>query len=159
MDTKLSAPWYIYANKLRALFRGDDDISVTDIYEGNDNKYHLAIEIYNHDKFVALDYLLNKKIDFGNVKLSIDLYDLDTSTNFDETHLLETLFNDNPVYCGLENVTDDAGYLHWYAIMDNKGLGYDADNTADYHGKIHQLPADIAKEVFNSQVQFCTIDE
>ena len=71
-NLKLAAPWYTYQKKVKALFDRDPEIKVGDIILPEDGRadYLFDIEIRNHEKFLALDRVFPKCVQFGNITLA-----------------------------------------------------------------------------------------
>ena len=65
---KLSPPWTTYWRQLEALFNGDPDIEIGQLYDTDDKK-EIWIYVSNEKKFRALNNLLPKYHTFGNVKV------------------------------------------------------------------------------------------
>ena len=159
MVFKLEAPWYSFQKKVRALFNGDPDIVVGDLYEtGGDTDYAFDIEFKNHEKYIAADRLLPGVKTFGNVTLGIVLYD-EENAETDVLGLFETLFTGNPNVRDVVKKADQAGGEWNYVVFEPEVMQFYDDNLADYQGNWSGLAQDIAPEVFaeNSRgVCFCT---
>ena len=72
----LEEPWYTYQKKVKALFERDPAIHVGEIVEPEDGSsdYLFDIEVRDHEKFLAMDRVFPKCVQFGNVILAINLY-------------------------------------------------------------------------------------
>lgn len=156
----LEAPWETFAKKVKALFENDPDIIVSDIYEPADGKtdYGLAIQIRNHDKFLAADRLLPGVKTFGNVTLGIDLFD-EENAEVNATELFKTLFDGNPIVDSIQTRTDPAGVDWNYVLFKPEVVQFFDDDLGDYNGNWNGLAEDIAREVFEENahgVNFCT---
>ena len=165
MITK-SAPWYSYQKKLKALFERDPQIRVEEIIEAEnqDGDYILNIEVYSHEKFVALDRILPSVIPFGNVTLCIYLYDMENGNEEDALSLYKTIFRGNPIVKDFKTATDQAGVNHHFLRFQPEVLQFFDDDISDYNGNWSGLAQDIAREIFGDSshgINFCTaaVDE
>lgn len=160
LTLSLEAPWETFAKKVKALFERDDDITVSDVYEPDDGRtdYGFAIQVRKHDKFLALDRLLPAVKTFGNVTLSIDLFD-EENTEIDPVALFKTLFDGNPIVDSIKTRTDMAGVDWNYVRFKPEVIQFYDDDLNDYNGNWNGLAEDIAREVFEENargVNFCT---
>lgn len=156
----LEAPWQTFVKQIKALFDGDPDIKVSDIYEPEDGftDYSFAIMVRNHEKFVALDRLMVRTRTFGDVMLGVDLFD-EENAEVDVAGLFKTLFNGNPNVDSIQTRTDPAGVNWHYVLFKPEVVQFFDDDLNDYNGNWNGLAEDIAREVFeeNSRgVNFCT---
>ena len=93
-NIKMSAPWYIYFEQLKALFEQDDEVDL-DIIEENEG-YKIEIFVADDIKADAIAKLLPEKKIFGNVEVPIYVY---PSTN-ERDGWIETFadaFEGNPI--------------------------------------------------------------
>ena len=156
------APWQTYQKKVKALFEKDPEIVVGDVYEPEDGNTDFAfdIEVMNHEKFLALDRVLPKQRQFGNVTLGITLFDEENAED-DTFELFATIFDGNPILKDVVDVLDPAGYRHLYVIFAAKVLQFFDDDLQDFNGNWSGLAQDIAREVFSEGlrgIHFCTED-
>lgn len=159
MVFKLEAPWYSFQKKVAALFSGDPDIEVGELYETDgDTDFAFDIEFKSHEKYLAADRLLPGVKTFGNVTIGIVLYD-EENAETDVLGLFETLFTGNPNVRDVVKKVDPAGGEWNYVVFEPEVMQFHDDNLADYQGNWSGLAQDIAPEVFaeNSRgVYFCT---
>ena len=161
----IEAPWYTYRKKVNALFEQDPDIEVGEVYEPEDGNADFAfdIEVKNHDKFLALDRALAKQKKFGNVTLSITLFDEENADGTEDyAALYETIFQGNPILKDVKKVTDFAGTPPGFVRFQPEVIQFPDDDTSDYNGNWNGLAEDIAREVFAEGyrgVSFCTADK
>ena len=116
-NLKLAAPWYTYQKKVNALFDRDPEIKVGDIILPEDGRadYLFDIEIRNHEKFLALDRVFPKCVQFGNITLAINLYDEENDTGADDVlTLYETIFRGNPIVKDVRTAIDHMGTKHGF---------------------------------------------
>ena len=158
----IEAPWYSFQKKVAAIFAGDPDVIVGDVYETDgDTDYAFDIEFKNHEKFLAADRLLPGVKMFGKVALGIVLYD-EENTITDTLGLFETLFRGNPNVRSVVRSVDQTGTEWQYVVFEPEVIQFSDDNLADYRGNWNGLAQDIAPEIFaeNSRgVYFCTADK
>lgn len=156
----IQAPWVTYNNKIKALFAYDDDIVVSNIYHEEDGPYTMKITVYNTDKFIALQNLLEKEVKFGNVALHINvIQDSHLKDTSDPVALFTTLFGDNMLIKDIRIDTDFTGTEHCFARFQPEVIQFFNDDTSDYNGNWSGLAQDIAKEVFANApagIHFCT---
>ena len=155
----LESPWCAFHKKVKAIFNGDPDIIVGDLYEADgDTDYAFDIEFKNHEKFLAADRLLPGVKTFGNVTLGIILYD-EENAEADVIGLFETLFTGNPNVRDVIRKKDRTGCEWNYVVFEPEVIQFFDDNLADYQGNWSGLAQDIAPEVFAENcrgVNFCT---
>lgn len=159
----LEAPWETFAKKVAALLANDPDIIVGELMNDPSERgdYALAIPVYNHEKFLALDRLLPGSKKFGNVTLSIDLYD-EENAEVDTEGLFQTLFKDNPVFDSVQTLTDPAGGEWTYVVFRPEVIQFFDDDLTDVNGNWTGIAEDIAREVFAENargVYFCTAEK
>lgn len=160
----LEAPWYTFQKKVKALFAGDPDIRVGEIveFDGGSVDYGFDIEVRNHEKFLALDRVLPKTRDYGNVTLGITLFDEENGGSVeDEIALYRTIFEGNPIVRDIKEAHDFTGTTQGYVRFEPDVIQFYDDNLEDYSGNWTGLVQDVAEEVFNDgmrEVHFCTVD-
>lgn len=160
MSTGLIAPWYTYQKQVKALFEYDPQITVGEIYQQENGKdYGFDIEVRSHTKYMALNRVLSRFKLFGNVALTITLYDEENNAGDDVVSAYRDIFEDNPIVDSIEDVVDPAGVHHGYVVFHPKVLQFYNDDLRDINGNWSGLAQDIAREVFEDMapgVNFCT---
>ena len=159
---KIEAPWYAFNKKVKALFDGDPDIEVGDIYKPNEGEEsYLAFDLVvrKHEKFLALDTVLPATVEFGNVTLGICVQDMENS--FDPDHpvqLFAAIFDGNPHIKDIKEIRDQTETVHGYVRFKPEVLQFFHDELSNYNGYWSGLAQDIAKELFPdvAGVHFCT---
>lgn len=159
---KIESPWYAHQKKIKAMFAGDPDIEVSDIYdhpEGRSVQYAFDILVRKHEKFKALEKVMPEVVEFGNVKLGIFLMDMENL--FSEDHpvsVYAAIFDGNPLIEDIKEVTDNTGTLHAFVRFKPEVIQFFHDDISDYNGNWSGLAQDIAKEVFMGHpfIHFCT---
>ena len=143
IEVKLSAPWHIFAEKMKKLFEGDKDITVT---YTDDNIHMINVLVDSQDKYEALVKLLPTMKEFGNVKVLIDV--VPSNKTKTRRELFETLLKDNPVFsCIFTTKTPDDTEID-YVMFKPKIASYYADNLQNPWGYNSELYENIAREVF-----------
>lgn len=155
----LSAPWYEYQRKLKAFFEFDQEVEVDEVFIEEDGDIHIPIRVLSHKKFLGLQNILVDYVMFGDVGVSVDLYDVenDEIQDIKPTDFTDAL-KDNPIFCKLYKGTVHGSSIYFFA-MDNEPVEFFNDDIGDYRGNYHGLYADIAKEIFYvpGGINFCTI--
>lgn len=157
---KLATPWNTYNNKVKALFEYDPDIEVGELVSDDDG-YHFDIGVKKHNKYLALSRLLPLKKKFGNVEVSIIIYDEENNDVKYDINLYKVLFEGNRIVKDIKTVADPAGYEHNYVRFQPDVVQFYNDDLSDYSGNYTGLAMDIAKEVFEDAphiANFCTVD-
>ena len=158
----MEAPWFTYQKKVKALFERDPDITVGGIYEPEDGTadFGFDIEVKNHEKYLALDRALVKQRTFGNVPLSITLFDEENVNDAEDyAALFETVFRGNPILSDVKRAIDFAGTQLGFVLFRPEVIQFPDDDTSDFYGNWNGLAEDIAREVFLEGyrgVSFCT---
>lgn len=161
INLNVSAPWYTYQKKIKALFRHDPDIEVGDVFETSDavSDYAFDIEVKNHEKYVALDRVLPKIKRFGNVSIAVFLYDEENGSEEDAETLYRTLFEGNPLLSEIVTTEDFTGTKHTYVVFQPEVIQFYNDDISDLNGNWSGIPQDIAREIFADDARgahFCT---
>ena len=159
IKTKLSPPWYIYVSKLKALFEDDPEVGV--MYDSG--KHVVKLLVSNATKAVALEYLLNSEVEFGNYLLEVEVVPAnDVATEFDPTVDLAVTFahafENNPALSYVRQITNPMSYCVLYVVFKNRVVQFYADNLADVNGNISTLYEDLAREVLADDLfaYYCT---
>lgn len=161
---KLAAPWVTFNKKMKALFDGDKDIVVGDIYESAATDYAFDIEVKSHKKFEALNRVLPKYREFGNVTLAIILYDEGSTLEVEDfQELFKAVFDGNENVQDIQKRADQTGTEFMFVRFKPKVIQFYNDDTSDFNGLWSGLAMDIAKDAFDQYdgVSFCTapVDE
>ena len=159
IQTKLSPPWIIYVEELKALFGHDPEIIIQ--YNSTDNEVKLLVN--DSAKAAALEYLLNPVVEFGKVELTVTVVpangesqEINPVIGLDE--IFDLAFKNNPVYAFSKRITNPLSYNMTYIVFKNKVVQFFGDNLRDIYGNISTLYEDLAAEVFNEDlaVAYCT---
>lgn len=143
IEVKLSTPWTIFMEKMKKLFEGDKDITVT--YDDTDI-HMIKVLVDSQDKYEALVKLLPTMKEFGNVKVLINV--VPSNKTKTRRELFETLFKDNPAFSNIVTRKIMGDSTVDYIMFKPRVAQYYADNLSDPYGNNSELYADIAREVF-----------
>ena len=161
----IESPWCTYRKKVNALFERDPEVIVGEVYEPDNGRtdYAFDIEVRNHEKFLALDRVLVKQKEFGNVTMAITLFDEENLKGEDDCiALYKEVFKGNPILRDVKEVVDFAGTRLGFVRFQPEVIQFHDDDTSDYSGNWNGLAEDIAREIFAGGyrgVSFCTADK
>jgi hypothetical protein len=161
-NLKLEAPCYTYQKQVKALFERDPEIKVGDVILPEDGRadYLFDIEVRNHEKFLALDRVFPKCVQFGNITLAINLHDEENDAGADDVlALYETIFKGNSIVKDVRTAMDHMGTKHGFIRFQPEVIQFFDDDIYDYEGNWTGLAQDIAREVFANEtrgIHFCT---
>lgn len=158
---RLEAPWNTFAKKLKALFAQDSDIEVSDAYEAEEGsgKYVVDVSVLNHEKFVALDRVLVKEKHFGNIDLTINLFDLENDAEHAGIEIFKAVFKGNAAVAEIISRPDQTGTDWHYVCFKPEVVQFFDDDMTDVNGNFTGLMENIALEAFAKNcrgVNFCT---
>lgn len=153
MGTRISPPWVTYAKKVQALFAEDQDV----IVEYDNDSRTLTLLVEGQDKASAIERLIPKEAEFGNVKLAITV----KPSNDDSLQAtVRKAFAGNPAVSSIETVSGDVPLFgsRTYVLFKPEVVQFFDDDMSDYNGLHSTLYQDIAREVFDydASVSFCT---
>lgn len=149
-STTLSPPWYVYANKVEAIFTLDKTTEVS--FSEKDMK--LTLKVKGTNKANAIEKLLCSKKEFGNVTVDIEVIKIPENDSLtDDKTLVEQAFYQNPAFVEIVKTTDPdytyAGFAYSIAQV------Y-ADDISNPYGDLMITWADLADEILvNKDVHFC----
>ena len=162
---KLSPPWCTRYSQIAALFQYDSDVHV---FFDEDN-YDIKLYVDNDDKAAALQILLPREYNFGNITLKIEIIpanadDINTfineNTPLDE--LFEIAFDGNGAFSFAKTIhgvmlLDGITYV----VFKKQVVQYYTDDLSDYFGNCSTLYQEIAKDVFGEKqnLYYCTDTE
>ena len=149
---KLSAPWIIYANQVKAMFNEDPDVMV----EYNDAEKILTLRVNGEDKADAIARLLGEEKEFGNIKMLIRVIPAN-DLNSEKMDLFRRAFSGNPVVSGFASIDTLWGTVN-FVVFKPKVVQYYSDELYDLNGITTTIYQDLAKESFgfNDGVFFST---
>ena len=155
---KISPPWVTYANELTALFGEDPEIKIN-----YDNDFpRVKLYVSNWKKATALDLLLRRGIEFGNVYLHVEVVPPNTERiKFGDCNdyklVFEEAFKGNPAFSFVYQVEGIFSNKITYVVFKNKVVQFFNDNLNDVYGNVSTLYQEIAKDVFDIKgICYCT---
>lgn len=155
----LSAPWYTYQKKIKALFERDPDIAVGELYPAEGGyDYAFDVLVSNRQKYMALDRVLNRTKMFGSFALLVNLQDADQDSD-DAIELYKAIFDGNPIVRDIREAVDAAGVHHGFVRFQPEVIQFYNDDLSDYDRNWNGLAQDIAREAFDNVahgISFCT---
>jgi len=149
---KLSAPWTIYTNQIKALFKQDKNVNV--VYD--ETNYTIKIYVNGETKAKAIRALIPATKQFGNIEVKVDVVPSNVE-NMSRIELIKAAFEGNPA---LHDIATGElfGQTIYYAVMEKRVVQYFNDDISDANGICSTLYQDLAKEIFGEEggVYFCT---
>ena len=152
---KLSAPWVLYVDALRAMFEEDPEVTID--YDDETNVVRMRVD--NQVKADALSQLIPAEKDFGNVKLKINVVPANMKAK--KSDLFMAAFAGNNAVNGYVPIEGVFSNPLMYVMFKKEVVQYWIDNMGDPRGLRSTLYEDIAREVFGEHegVLFCTDSE
>lgn len=158
MDEKmnLSAPWMIFYEELCAFFEDDEEVQLE--YYPDETEVRLFVS--SMDKSYALEKLLPKEKEFGNVLLKITVVPANAD-KWEKADLLRKAFKDNPAVVNIieaiPGITNPTGELNFVEFK-KEVVQFFADNIRDPRGYMSMLYQDIARDAFGEDpdIAYCT---
>ena len=149
---KLSPPWSVYYEKIKALFERDNDVQIL----FNEREPALTLRVYGTEKAWAIERLLGKEIDFGGVTLKINVVPVEIDKN-STRDILRAAFKNNPALSRVEVIDSPIGSFT-YAMFDSDPVFLQDDDISSPYGYTTKLYQDIAKDVMDigSDVFVCS---
>lgn len=151
-NVKLSPPWLTYVHEVYALFEEDPEVAVA--YD--ETKKVLTLLVESGIKADALGQLLPPEIDFGGVKLQIEV--VPANDEHSAASLFRHAFSGNPIFSRVETVDGIFASPLTYVVFEPAIAQFYDDNLGDVNGMKTALVDEIARDVFTPQVGlfFCT---
>lgn len=152
----LAAPWVVYCNEIKAMFKYDNEIEVK-MECIDDSNYVIKLYVEDNNKADALFRILTKEKDFGNVTVTIEIIPENPVNEMDADELFRVAFKGN---CALYDVAEREtpfGTFN-YVVFDRDVVQYYNDDISDLHGVKSTLYENIAKDIFDEDllVYYCT---
>lgn len=150
---KLSSPWVEYYHAVNAFFKEDSSVHV--IFDEENSEINMFVD--NDRKAAALDRLMPKEKQFGNVTLHITVYPSNYFRN-QKYDLAHAAFDGNGALSFIRTVEGVMSNNITYVVFKNKVVQYFNDDLGDINGQCSTLYQDIAKKIFNEidGVFYCT---
>ena len=159
---KLSPPWTTVEKKIKALFNGDEDITIKPIKRLADGNLELSLEGPDACKMIALNSIMKTKYNFGNFNLNLvfkttdgkDINPIEVDEWFDDLYgVYEDAFCSTPAVIDVKNVQPKANVADYVMIEFKKEVvQFFNDDLTDYYGNWNGLYTDIAKELLNDNL-------
>ena len=154
-DLGLRSPWVLYHEKVKALFGGDNDISI----EFDNEKMKLTIKVNGTKKADALSRLIPGHV--GLLKVYVVPANSGGDTLPDDASPLDianAAFEGNSAIAQIRAVSKGLFRGLCYCVFKKEVIQYPADNLADINGNESTLMEFIAEEVMenSSGIYFCT---
>ena len=160
---KLSAPWDIYYEQVKALFGDDSEIHIV----FDEEKKDLKLYVDTATKAEALQNLFPIEKEWGGVMMTITVIPPNKESTFKivrnremtSKEIVEYAFYDNPhfVECIEVDLPFWSGFV--YAMFKNEVIQYYTDDIGDPNGMTSTLAQDIAWKIFEpvDGVYYCTV--
>ena len=154
---KMQSPWIEYYEKLRELFKHDEDIKIIYI----DDSKEIQMYVSNGAKADALDTLLDGDHAFGNVTIRVSVIPGNQRNLREYQNPIVVALGGNPI-------VDDVQFLSGvfpndltYILFRKEVVQYYTDNLGDANGLRSTLYQNLAEEVFpdHDGVFFCTSEK
>ena len=153
---KLSPPWSIFYDEIRAMFLKDPEVKVV----MDEDHYTVHVFVNNPRKSAAIAKILEQEKKFGRITLKVqvpppdgegDMYDFDNGVD-----LYRAAFENNPRLSYVQPKTSifDTSF---YVVFVNEVVQYFNDDISDINGNCSTLAEDIARNIFVGDLpNFCT---
>lgn len=138
--TMLSAPWYTYYRKLKALFEADPEVRIC-FHEDTNT---VALEAATVEKAEAIRELLPREVRFGNVLLTVHVRAVPQSAP-NINSIIRAAFKGNPNF--VDCLTSIGPSSVTFVIFTNKVVQIWNDDITDANGLISTLLEAVASEV------------
>ena len=151
---KLSPPWNTFVRELEQLFKYDSEVHV--VYDEDEQEVKLYVDTAG--KAQALELLLPKTKEFGNVTLFITVVPANGTIPIKTDNLFQTAFKGNGAFSFVKIVHGVFSNDLIYVVFKNKVVQYFNDDLGDIYGQKSTLYQEIAKNIFAEMegVCFCT---
>ena len=151
---KLSPPWNTFVRELEQLFKYDSEVHV--VYDEDEQEVKLYVDTAG--KAQALELLLPKTKEFGNVTLFITVVPANGTFPIKTDNLFQTAFKGNGAFSFVKIVHGVFSNDLIYVVFKNKVVQYFNDDLGDIYGQKSTLYQEIAKNIFaeTEGVCFCT---
>lgn len=160
---KLSPPWVIFYQEIKALFEKDPHIKI--VYDEDEQEISLFVDDAN--KADALTRLLPAEKTFGAVTLKINVIPSNSEGvvntlcyqySNDLATIYQRAFNKNPILDYIKVISGIFTNNLTYIVFKKEVVQYYNDSLNDIHGCCSTLYENLAREIFVEQegVFFCT---
>ena len=152
---KLSPPWSIFYDEIRAMFLKDPEIKVV----MDEDHYTVHVFVNNPQKSAAIAKILEQEKKFGRITLKVQVPPPDGAMTYqfkDGVELYRAAFENNPrlSYVQPKSSIFDTSF---YVVFVNEVVQYFNDDISDINGNCSTLAEDIARDIFVGDLpNFCT---
>lgn len=153
---KLSPPWSIFYDEIRAMFAKDPEVKVV----MDEDHYTVYVFVNNAKKSAALARILEQEKKFGRITLKVQVPPPDEATTYafeDGVDLYRSAFENNLRLSYVQPKTSifDTSF---YVVFENEVIQYFNDDISDINGQCSTLAEDIARDIFigDELPNFCT---
>lgn len=151
---KLSPPWSIFYDEIRALFAKDPEVNVV----MDEDSYTIYVFVNNPEKSAAIAQILEQEKKFGRITLKVqvpppDDENVEFASNID---VYQAAFKNNPrlSYVQPKRSIFDTSF---FVVFKNEVIQYFNDDISDINGNCSTLAEDIARDIFvGEKPNFCT---
>ena len=151
----ISAPWYIFADKLVKLFENDESVNIAIPKKCEESDvFEIVISSDNAIKLAAIKKLIGESREYGNVKVAITYETEDAPMTAVD---VATAFADTGYFEKIVSAVTPSGSEMDYIIMSKDVLQFYADNTRDYYGNINIVVATAIEEVIQDSVKVANV--
>lgn len=151
-NMRLAPPWVTYYRMLEKIFEHDDEVNVV----FDEDAPRVKVFIANQAKYEAWMHLLPTTVEFGNVKLSVELVPPNGVVDYSE--IIAQAFDGNPILADIIHDTSVTAIREWYVMFEPEVAQFPNDDVSNPYGITSRLYADIANEVItvDPRVSFTT---
>ena len=153
---KLSPPWSIFYDEVRAMFAKDPEVKVV----MDEEKYTIYVFVNNPRKSAAIAEILQQEKKFGRITLKVMVPPPDGAGDYDFADGVElycAAFEKNPRLSYVQPKTSifDTSF---YVVFKNEVIQYFNDDISDINSQCSTLAEYIARDIFigNELPNFCT---
>lgn len=151
--TTLHAPWFIFMNKVEAMFKDDPDIQI--VMQDSHEPYEITLQVNGQDKADALAELLPAERIYGKVMVDVNVIPANLKSQ-SQLDLFQKALAGNPAFAFTKRGGEGPFEMD-YVVFNKNVVQYQADDTGDLWGLESTLYEDIARDVFKDiDVCFCT---
>ena len=157
--TRIVAPWYEYAEKVRALFAADGEVRV----EFDAAALRLEVRVESQRKAAALERLLPPAAEFGGVTVDVAVIPGNKvgpllPDDAPPADVVDAAFRGNAAVRQIRQVSKGLFRDFVYVVFRKEVVQYPADNLGDVNGNRSTLMEDIARDVLRRAdgAFFCT---
>lgn len=154
---KLSPPWTTVEKKIRALFKGDEDITIKPMKRLADGNLELSLEGPDACKMIALNSIMKTKYNFGNFNLNLvfkttdkkDINPIKINEWFNNLYsIYEDAFCSTATVIDVKDVQDRTGAENVIIEFKKEVVQFFNDDLTDFYGNWNGLYTDIATDIF-----------